>query len=97
MLVLTRENSTGQTKYSFSAGSTQTQGESFCHPCKTDLVKQTKTPSDLSDLSDLSGIQRQIMQSFDYLLSNIEQKSNIAGFVVNTDGMRDSFASRIFR
>jgi hypothetical protein len=95
MLYITRETKTGQTKYRYSASKTQQNSEQqwrpemMPHPCKINAVKQKGNSAHIV-------FEQQIMQSFNLLLSNIQQKSMIAGFVVNTDGMREMFAARVF-
>jgi hypothetical protein len=89
MLHLSRDLSTGKTKYTFVANRSQSEHQdvSLLHPY---TVATRKNRDDGLDASRFY-----MIQSFDLLLANIQQKTTLAGFIVNIDGMRDSFASHV--
>jgi hypothetical protein len=98
MLYISRDSKSGQAEYTFVAtNARQERQELEGEPHNPDRRRLPPSPFKRKNHDSISWNEHNITQSFDLLLSNISSKALLAGYVMDTDRMREKFTSVFFK
>jgi len=96
MLVLSRDGCSGRAKYAYGVRErTDDVNEEYHNivPVAVPVPVLFTQPK----VSAACYMEKQILQSFHILLSNIQRKTETAGFVIDAKGMHDGFMTHVLK
>lgn len=93
MLVLSRERHSGQAKYAYANAERKTEAPASNCMLPTPALLSLQMCKQRLD----TNYDNNALQSFAILLSNIEQKTSSFGYVIDFQGMYDSFTRHVLQ